>query len=93
VSEVSVVQIAAHPIQVRIVQLVIGRGIDDLSLREIGEQIGCPGSPQQVKHHLQQLVKYGFLDIVGGQYRLGSTMRVEGVRSNGKKKRAPRSAN
>jgi predicted ArsR family transcriptional regulator len=63
-------RIAAHPVQVRIVELVAGKGIDDLTLRAIGAKVGAV-SPQQVKHHLTQLVRYGFLDIVGGKYRIG----------------------
>ncbi len=67
-------RIAAHPIQVQIVELVANRGIDDLSLRLIGDQVGA-ATPQQVKHHLGQLVRYGFLDIVGGKYRVGHALR------------------
>lgn len=67
--------IAAHPVQVAIVELVAGRGIDDLTLRAIGKHVGAGASPQQVKHHLQQLVRYGFLDIVGGKYRIGKQLK------------------
>lgn len=66
--------IAAHPVQVKIVELVADRGIDDLTLRAIGARVGAGASPQQVKHHLQQLVRYGFLDIVGGKYRVGKAL-------------------
>jgi hypothetical protein len=66
-------RIAAHPTQVRIVELVANRGIDDLALRAIGARVGAT-TPQQVKHHLGQLVKYGFLDIVGGKYRIGKAL-------------------
>lgn len=67
--------IAAHPIQAKIVSLVAGKGIDDLSLRAIGVRVGV-STPQQVKHHLGQLVRYGFVDIVGGKYRIGASMRT-----------------
>ena len=73
------IQIAAHPVQVRLAQLVVGhrignRGIDGMTLREIGRKVG-ESSPQKIKHHLNQLVKYGFLDIVGGKYRLGKLLK------------------
>lgn len=68
--------IAAHPMQQAIMDLVQGKGIDDLSLRQIAAAIGEKGAaPQRVKHHLSQLVKYGFLDIVGGKYCLGRLPR------------------
>ena len=68
--------IAAHPIQQKILEIVAGKGIDDLSLREIGTLVGVKDStPQKVKHHLGQMVKYGFLDIVGGQYRIGRQLK------------------
>jgi hypothetical protein len=62
--------VAAHPIQQALLEEAAGKGIEDLSLREIGKKIGV-GSPQKIKHHLQQMVKYGFLDIVEGKYRVG----------------------
>ena len=73
------VRIAAHPIQVKLVELVVGHGItnhgiDGMTLRAIGAKVG-EASPQKVKHHLNQLVKYGFLDIVGGKYRLGKALQ------------------
>lgn len=67
--------IAAHPIQQALLHLVAGAGIDELSLRELGSACG-DASPQQVKHHLGQMVKYGFLDIVGGRYVVGKHMRA-----------------
>jgi len=67
-------RIAAHPVQVRIIELVAGADFDALTLRAIGTKVGVT-SPQQVKHHLGQLVKYGFLDIVGGKYRIGKALK------------------
>lgn len=64
--------IAAHPIQQRIMDLVQDKSLDELSLRAIASAIGdAKMAPQKVKHHLGQLVKYGFLDIIGGKYRMG----------------------
>lgn len=71
-------RIAAHPIQQAIMDEVCGKGIDELSLREIGERIGVKANaPQQVKHHLNQMLKYGFLDLVGGRYRVGSLLKAK----------------
>lgn len=67
------VRIAAHPLQVKIAQLVADKGIDQMTLREIGAVVGT-ASAQQVQHHLNQLVRYGFLDIVSGKYRLGKAL-------------------
>ncbi len=68
--------IAAHPIQRALLQEVAGKGIDDLSLRDIGKRIGLNASPQKIKHHLSQMVKYGYLDIIAGQYRVGKGMHA-----------------
>ena len=71
-------RIAAHPIQQAILDLAQDKGLDDLSLREIGKLFSLgKSSPQIVKHHLGQMVKYGFLDIVNGKYRIGSVMRED----------------
>lgn len=67
--------IAAHPAQQAILDAVAGRGIDEMSLRELGRLAKVAGSPQKVKHHLSQMVKYGFLDVVGGKYRVGSQLK------------------
>lgn len=82
--------IAAHPVQVAIVELVANRGVDDLTLRAIGERVGCGASPQQVKHHLGQLVRYGFLDIVGGKYRIGAPLQQGATWNDVAKKRGTR---
>lgn len=67
--------IAAHPIQAAILQLAANGTLDGLSLRAIGDRIGLKGAaPQQVKHHLTQMVRYGFLDVIGGKYRVGSAL-------------------
>jgi hypothetical protein len=66
--------IAAHPIQQRILDAVASGKIERTTLRGIGGIVGV-SSPQQVKHHLQQMVKYGFLDIVGGKYEVGKLLR------------------
>jgi methyl coenzyme M reductase subunit C len=68
--------IAAHPIQQAIFHMVQGKGIDTLSLRGIAVAIGLdPVYPQQIKHHLTVMMKYGFLDVVEGKYRVGSLLK------------------
>jgi hypothetical protein len=75
---VSTYRIAAHPIQRGILGLAIAGKLDGLSLRAIAKALRLPNeSPQQVKHHLTQMVKYGFLDVVGGKYRVGSILRMK----------------
>ena len=69
-------KIAAHPIQQSILDLVEKNdvGFNELSLRKIAEKCG-ESSAQKIQHHLNQMVKYGFLDVVGGKYRIGKTMK------------------
>jgi hypothetical protein len=38
-----------------------------MSLREIGNLVGVK-SPQQLKHHLENMVKMGTVDYIGGEY-------------------------
>jgi hypothetical protein len=70
-------KIAAHPIQRAILELVEKNEIyfNELSLREIAAKIGAKSSPQQIKHHLVQMVRYGFLDVIGGKYKVGKIMQ------------------
>ena len=70
--------IAAHPIQRKILDAVAGNQIQHMTLRGIGKIIGV-SSPQQVKHHLQTMLKYGFLDMVGGKYEVGELLKVKDV--------------
>lgn len=68
-------KIAAHPVQQAILDLVVDTRISELSLRAIARKIGVKNdSPQMIKHHLTQMVKYGFLDIVGGVYKIGNLL-------------------
>lgn len=69
-------KIAAHPIQQKILELVEKGDIkfNKLSLREIAKQFG-ETSPQKVKHHLSQMVTYGFLDVIDGNYKIGKIMK------------------
>lgn len=53
-----------HPTQVRILQLAKTINIDNLSLREIGKLVN-ENHPQNVKHHLSQLVSHGFIKVNG----------------------------
>ncbi len=74
--EARTIHIATHPIQQAIVNLAASGQMDGLSLRDIAAAIGLKtASPQQVKHHLQQMLKHGYLDLVGGKYQVGSTLR------------------
>lgn len=67
--------IAAHPIQQKILEIAQGKNINELSLREIAKEIDEKKSPQQIQHHLTQMVKYGFLDIIKGKYRVGAILK------------------
>ncbi|MEA2056415.1 MAG: S24 family peptidase [Patescibacteria group bacterium] len=50
-----------HKIQEKILQLSRKKDLNELSYREIGKLVGVEYA-QQVKHHIQQLIKKGFLD-------------------------------
>jgi len=60
-----------HPIQEKIFNLIENEELDTdkITLRKIGEHIGTK-SPQKVKHHLNQLVRYGYLNIINGKYKV-----------------------
>lgn len=52
-----------HIIQEKILKLMHNQPIVGLTLRALGEKIGEPGSPQKIKHHLNQLAKKGLIKI------------------------------
>lgn len=54
-----------HIIQQKILDLSDRVNLANLTLREIGNQIGEPDQPQKIKHHLEQLFKKTFLKRVG----------------------------
>lgn len=68
--ETVVIPITMHKIQADIMRGVIGKTVDlsKDTLREIGNKIGTHEAPQQIKHHLETLVKMGALDIRQGNY-------------------------
>jgi SOS-response transcriptional repressor LexA len=51
-----------HITQKKILSLAGERDISEMSLRMIGRLVGVHESPEQVKHHLLQLQKKGFID-------------------------------
>ncbi|PIT94359.1 hypothetical protein COT98_04080 [Candidatus Falkowbacteria bacterium CG10_big_fil_rev_8_21_14_0_10_39_9] len=55
-----------HQIQEKLLELSKKMSLKGKSLREIGELVGVDNQPQKVKHHLAQLEKKGFVDILGG---------------------------
>lgn len=52
-----------HPIQEKILKLLGIENISGLALREIAGKIGETGSPQKIKHHLNQLAQKGLIKI------------------------------
>ena len=51
-----------HLVQQKLLELARTTNLAQLTLRDIAARIGIPdGSPQKVKHHLQQLQKKGLL--------------------------------
>lgn len=52
-----------HKTQERLLQLAEKKNLADLTLREMGELIGEPGSPQRIKHHFSQLQKKGLIKV------------------------------
>ena len=62
-----------HPIQEKIFELIQSKDIDDkISLRKIGKAIGVD-SPQKVKHHITQLIRYGYINIINSKYVVSYT--------------------
>jgi SOS-response transcriptional repressor LexA len=52
-----------HAIQQKILNLADSYDLSTLTLRKIGDLIDEPGSPQKIKHHLDQLIKKGLLKV------------------------------
>lgn len=50
-----------HIIQQKLLNLAENHNLADLTLRKIGELIGETGSPQKIRHHLDQLIGKGLL--------------------------------
>lgn len=59
-------RVSVHPIKARLWKHR-NNITPGMSLREIGKLIG-EGSSQQIKHHLESMVKMGTIDYQGGQY-------------------------
>lgn len=58
-----------HEIQRKIMVLANKQDISQITLRDIGEEVGLGREkPQIIKHHLQQLVKRGLLKNKDGKY-------------------------
>ncbi len=57
-----------HPTQQAILELAEKENIGELSLRQIGQRVGIPNSPQMVKYHLSQLEKRGLIKIDKPKY-------------------------
>lgn len=52
-----------HPLQQKLLSLAEQHNLGALTLREIGELAGGANSPQNIKHHLNQLAKRGLIKI------------------------------
>lgn len=64
-----VMPVYVHPIKAALWRVGSSGQIEGKhSLREIGAMIG-EEHPQEVKHHLEGLVKMGAIDFIGGEYR------------------------
>lgn len=63
--------LALHPIQQKIFSIIENKEveIDKMTLREIGKIVGDT-APQKIKHHLNMLIRYGYVDIIQGKYRV-----------------------
>lgn len=62
-----------HEVQRKLMALANKKDLSELTLRDIGDEIGLGREkPQIVKHHLQQLVKRGLLKNKEGKYFLVS---------------------
>ena len=52
-----------HIAQEKLLKLLDTQNVSGLTLRQIGGKIGETGSPQKIKHHLDQLAKRGLIKI------------------------------
>lgn len=65
-----IAKIAVHPIQASIITgLQKGKiSLENDSLREIADKTGLTKSPQQIQHHLNALLKLGFIQRIYDQF-------------------------
>lgn len=66
-----VCEISVHPIQASIIKKLQTGDLDfkKYSLRSVAKTIGIEGaSPQKIKHHLEQLVTWGIIHKMYGEY-------------------------
>ncbi len=69
--------IAVHPIQKKLFEYIANNEIEfqETTLRGLADKINEKCSPQKIQHHLLQLVKYGYIDIIGGKYKIGKSLQ------------------
>lgn len=61
-------RVAVHPIKAKLWK-VRGQINPDMSLRQLASLIGLPkANPQQIRHHLETMVKMGTIDYIGGRF-------------------------
>lgn len=73
-----------HPNQVKILKIAEGQDITKIGYRKLGQMIGVP-HPQLVKHHVNQLIKKGYIKVdkslnIIDQFRLANENQVELVK-------------
>lgn len=67
--ELVTITLAMHPLKAALWKLGISGQIESShTYREIGAMVG-EEHPQQIKHHLDSLVKMGAIDYVNGSYK------------------------
>lgn len=54
-----------HETQKKLLKLIEGGAINDLTLREIGQLVAVIDKPQIIKHHLDQLIKKRAIERTG----------------------------
>lgn len=62
-----------HIIQQKLLSLAEKKNLADFTLRKIGELVGEVGSPQKIKHHLDQLIGKGLLAVSADGHEIKKT--------------------
>lgn len=69
--QIVLMPVCVHVVKAKIMELIMSNKVDinTLTLREIGDLVGiAEDKPQQIKHHLEQLVSMGTLEKRKGSY-------------------------
>ena len=73
--EILIPFLTIHPTQQSIIdEMIAGVDINKITLRALGESIGVENKPQIIKHHLNQLIAGGYINMIDGKKVLSESI-------------------